>query len=83
MLIAHFFITILLIFRQQFHHQNHPMASWVEGEPDHVNEPVEDHAPAAIFLSLLHGHVEPNREGGRPDPGVKSGLTALDRKSVV
>ena len=52
------------------------MASWVEGEPDHVNEPVEDHAPAAILLSLLHGHVEPNREGGRPDPG-ESGTTDM------
>ena len=44
----------------------------VEGDhplPRPLDEPVEDHAPAAIFLSLLHGHVEPNREGGRPDPG--------------
>ena len=52
------------------------MASWVEGEPDPVDEPIEDHTPAAILLSLLHGHVKLNREGGRPDPG-ESGTTDM------
>ena len=47
-----------------------------QGEPDPVDEPVEDHTPAEILLLLLHGHVEPNHEGGRPDPG-ESGTTDL------
>ena len=39
------------------------ITSWAEGALDLVDEPVEDHAPEEMLVSLLHAHVKPDCSG--------------------